>query len=509
MSRILATDSPRSEQSIRSGGSSTRPPPATQTESRRPGLAQRLLSSNPSTPLPPLFPLSNPELSTLNDQVYHFLALALRAFVSTWWSKLSPKDKDLLPQIAVVLRHVVHVILERAREANLVELTLVQLPTLLRQHYADYHHAKSKLGTSYAISSPSDLPHIFHHLQPHIAIRMDDESRPFTGLDGTAGIIDPTYLSASVDSLLKACLPEEDAHSDLERHIVREIIVGPILGSALPNITQPWFIYNCLLNALGGPKSNEEKTTARPRSPSPTAFHSITVMFLTAVQAISTFCLKVIHLSHSIIHLANSINTFQSSKQIIRTRWEALTILFSTKGPRLQCRGTAYPTLALVREVLNLKESSQPSPMAAAVLNSLDITAAFSEPFLDRLLPYLLWNKVFTPSTFSSIVLASTDTLFPASNNGYPGPPPDIPTETEQLLIRKKLEKRLGEIIPSVLRLPAAPTQILDPLSSAECNAHLIILVFDLILVTLFPEMAAQVTGDEQGQNAREGMDTP
>ena len=43
---------------------------------------------------------------------------------------------------------------------------------------------------------------------------------------------------------------------------------------------------------------------------------------------------------------------------------------------------------------------------------------------------------------------------------------------------------------------PAPSTQratiagVLDPLSSSECNAHLVILIFDAILLTLFPEMA-------------------
>lgn len=32
---------------------------------------------------------------------------------------------------------------------------------------------------------------------------------------------------------------------------------------------------------------------------------------------------------------------------------------------------------------------------------------------------------------------------------------------------------------------------VLDPFNSRECNAHLVILIFDVILLTLFPEMAA------------------
>jgi len=52
----------------------------------------------------------------------------------------------------------------------------------------------------------------------------------------------------------------------------------------------------------------------------------------------------------------------------------------------------------------------------------------------------------------------------------------------------------LGWIAPLVLGAhPPAQQQtindILDPLSSAECNSHLVMFVLDLVLMTLIPEM--------------------
>ena len=44
---------------------------------------------------------------------------------------------------------------------------------------------------------------------------------------------------------------------------------------------------------------------------------------------------------------------------------------------------------------------------------------------------------------------------------------------------------------------------ILDPISSQPCNAHLVVLLVDLVLVTVFPEMGVSesamgiVVGDE------------
>lgn len=235
--------------SIRSGSSSTKVG-STILPSDRPSalsLAQRLLSTSPTTPLPPLFPIPDAELAQLNDQVYRFLALALRAFVLTWWSKLSPRDKEFLPQITVVVQHVIREVHLRLSKADLTELIMNQLPLLLKQHYADYRQARSKANTSYAAIAPNSLPHIFHRLQPHIAVKLPDDGAPW---DSTSSLVDPAYLSASVDVILKACLPPEDSSSAMERHIVREIIVGPVLGSVVSRLTQPWFIHNILTNVI-------------------------------------------------------------------------------------------------------------------------------------------------------------------------------------------------------------------------------------------------------------------
>ncbi|KAG8912994.1 hypothetical protein FRC01_004804, partial [Tulasnella sp. 417] len=109
MDRARQAPSPKIPQSIRSGASSSlKVAPldqiAKQINGTPPTLAHRLLSPSSATPL---FPLTTPDRAVLNDQIYKFLALALRAFVLTWWSKLSSRDKEFLPQITKVVQHVV------------------------------------------------------------------------------------------------------------------------------------------------------------------------------------------------------------------------------------------------------------------------------------------------------------------------------------------------------------------------------------------------------------------
>ena len=136
---------------------------------------------------------------------------------------------------------------------------------------------------------------------------------------------------------------------------------------------------------------------------------------------------------------------------------------------------------------------------------------AFCDRFL-RALPYFLYNHALSTSRLTQIIVLSKKTLFP---NGYPGPPPPDPTIEEQIILRERLETRLLTILPSeypvfiwhlaLNDLPGLPaslvlgpdsatqrrtiSDILDPLSSPECNVHLLIMLFDAILLAIFPEL--------------------
>lgn len=120
------------------------------------------------------------------------------------------------------------------------------MPSLIRQHYEDFRLAQSKLHTSYAsgLDSSDDansaLAQIFHSIQSHLAL-------------SPSGSIDQTYLRQSIDHVLKACLPEQDWNSEVERSIVREIVVGPICGAAVSRLTQPWFLHGMFLSLVGRP----------------------------------------------------------------------------------------------------------------------------------------------------------------------------------------------------------------------------------------------------------------
>jgi hypothetical protein len=202
----------------------------------RPPVSKRLLfpALPNDAPLPALL-LDPAAPHELNEELYEFIALALRAYVVPWWSKISRYDKEFLPQITRVLTTVVRVLEARISAADLPLLLYRHVPSILTQHYRDYRSATAKISTSYASGGAASLPQLFHQLQPHMALSSD-------------GRIDAEYLRQVVDHILSICLPKEDYQPDAERFIIREVIVSIVSNEVVPRVTQPWFIERTILH---------------------------------------------------------------------------------------------------------------------------------------------------------------------------------------------------------------------------------------------------------------------
>ena len=202
-----------------------------------PSLASRLLFH--SQPAPRLFEDSKlpPELEA---EIFDFIALALRAFVSPWWSKITRYDKDFLPHITAILVQVIRALVLRLQSVDLPELVLRDVPVIVTQHYRDYRNAASKTHTAYATGGSATLPSLFAQLQPHMAISAE-------------GRLDREYYRQIVDHILKTCLPPEDYEPEAERIIIREVIVKVLIDDVIPKIIQPWFVNKVILDLIGSP----------------------------------------------------------------------------------------------------------------------------------------------------------------------------------------------------------------------------------------------------------------
>ncbi|GLB36367.1 putative PXA domain containing protein [Lyophyllum shimeji] len=432
-------------------------------------LANRLLfpALPADAPLPPL--VGSPELSA---ELYDFIALALRAYVVPWWSKISRYDKQFLPEITRILAAVVRQLDARVQAVPLAPLLLFHVPAILTQHYRDYRNAHHKLSTSYASGGAASLPQLFHQLQPHMAVSAD-------------GRLDTEYFRQVVDHILKVCLPEEDYQPDAERFIVREVVLKVLLVDVVPKITQPWFIQKSILDLL----QLQDQPPEPPRSPSPPStnafsFHTIIVLVLSAIQAISGACLALIHAYKQMVSTIKRVNELQPATSPNST------------FPSFPPRHYVQPPLTMLSEIFILQERAASS----ILLTTTRLLAGFSYSFLDRLLPHLIKSQL-SPAFILSTTRTAKRTLFP---NGYPGPPPIEPTPEEQAEIRARLvawrpSGALGKRLLPLLLGPD-PSKTLDaalaPLSSAPCNVHLVLFLLDLVVLELFPELALPPGGE-------------
>ena len=398
-------------------------------------LAKRLLFPYlaPDADLPPL--LHSPNLPPeLNAEIYDFVALSLRAFVAPWWTGISRFDKEFHVQINQVLTRVIRSLETRLLTTDLSPLVFRDLPILVTQHYQDYRLASYKLNTSYSIGGAASLPSLFHQFQPHMAVSDD-------------GLINEDYLRQSVDFILKACLPPEDYDPDVERYIIREVILK-VLKDAIPRISQPWFIHKLALDLLGPsePTAPAQKVglfrhwvlqlltqTSLVVKPSPDpskpyiSFHATVIFILSAIQAISGFALMVIHGYKSAIQTIKHVNESSNHTQgesdyppppaaptsplptapVISKRQSDTSSLSSASSQQRQASPERGPSanaqlpdlsryaespLAMVTTVFTLDKRYA----ASAISNTLELVASFFAPFLDKFRIVVLRHIIFS-----------------------------------------------------------------------------------------------------------------
>ncbi|KAF9455561.1 PXA domain-containing protein, partial [Collybia nuda] len=399
----------------------------------------------------------------LTAELYDLIALALRAFVIPWWSKISRYDKHFLPDITRILAAVVRALDARVQSPDIPLLFFHHVPVIVAQHYADYRSAHAKLATSYASGGAASLPQLFHQLQPHMALSPD-------------GRVDTEYFRQVVDHILKASLPDEDYQPDSERFIIRELIVKLVLVDIIPKITQPWFIQRSIHDLLDLHQPPLSPSSSSTSPPTPFSFQTLVVLVLSAIQTVSGACLALIQAYKQAVSTIRRVNKFHPNLHIhpmtSPTSSSSTTTSSSSLPPAPPQGNYVSPPLSMVAEIFSLHDRFA----SMLLLTATQMLSALSASFLDRLLPHLL-RSFFSPAFLLNITRISKRTLFP---NGYPGPPPIEPTPEEQAEVRARLV---------AWRPSGTLGHALDPLSSPQCNVHLALLLLDCILGTLFPEL--------------------
>ncbi|KAJ3875911.1 PXA domain-containing protein [Lentinula edodes] len=444
-------------------------------------LFKRLLfpTAPASFDLPPL--LLNPSVSPeFNAELYDFIALALRAFVQPWWTKITRYDKEFLPIITNILTHVFRTLEDRLAKAHqrgdLAELVFRDIPVIITQHYRDFRFARSKLNSSYAAGGALSIPALFHASQSHMAVK-------------PGGEIDLDYVRFLVDHILKTCLPREDWDPETERVIVREIIVKLVAQDILGKITQPWFIEKMILDQLMNIPSTKPKVT----TPHSNGFstHTLLVFVLTLIQSISGVCLALVHAYRQLIVTMKEVKQHSGITETSLTTPPPEPPIPASHSPSvtvaidpLLVTQTQTDHSALPLEPSISSSSVDPSssgvPSSSSSEANYDTMSDFPHDYatyivvmlaeifttnsryagntimstigmatsqgvagkwLDKFLPYLL-TRTLSTSLMQTMTRTAKRTLFP---NGYPAPPPIDPTLEEQAETRRKLVEFLDD----------------------------------------------------------------
>lgn len=229
-------------------------------------------------------------------RIYHLLALTLRAYVLSWYPRLSPRDRTLLPTLtADVLVPILSPILTRIRTEpeRLGRLILLDLPVILGLHLETYWsaraaevwsiprpqrpgHPDSGMGTEKAFEASSTslnatawpdtndlglrIAIAYNRRLPLLSITPAPpptplpadtpyRTQPATGQPA----LSPQYLTALSDALLRLHLPPEDYAPAVERLIAREVVGRVVLAGLGRRLGEGWFWWQIGLKVLGEP----------------------------------------------------------------------------------------------------------------------------------------------------------------------------------------------------------------------------------------------------------------
>ncbi|KAL8286157.1 hypothetical protein RQP46_004645 [Phenoliferia psychrophenolica] len=477
------------------GGGATSPtgPSRRPVPSRRVGAhtGAPLEHEPPTPPAPPPTPpprvLHSASHAQLDPPILHLLSLICRWYVLQWYSSISrDPDRDFVRHITTILIHVIQALEVRLAAVDLVELAALDVPALLEQHALDLAQSDLKAHSAHAHNLDRDA--VFHSLQPHLAISLAPSS-PLPSAPPTP-VVDKTYLRALVDNLLRLLLPPEDYRAETERTVVREIIVNIVLGNVFDKVAQPWFLHQIIARVIEGRQAarreREGKVAVEPNPP--------------GLRSPSSASSSEKRPPAIAVVLRGALATLTSLPTVFRAVAVSLSTLYHTATaspvpPHFRDRPPlTTPTISLLLALL------PDSPVLSQAAHYVQLVLALASGFVTSLVFYVYNEKVFTPQLTKTIVEVAANALFP---DGRPPAKVPDPTPDEQVELRKRCEERVAEVLPphlvSLLIPPSVPDRplalsqhLLRPISSHVANVHLFVLVLDLVLGRVFPELVVQ-----------------
>ncbi|GAA5859470.1 hypothetical protein JCM8547_006839 [Rhodosporidiobolus lusitaniae] len=440
-----------------------------------PSLHQRILFPSSSPATSPRI-LHSPAHTTLDPLILDLIALSLRAYVTPWYNGAISRDPDkaFLQAVNAVLVHVIQALEVRLTALDWTELLVRDLPSVIAQHYQDWGLATEKVdgGTAHNLSPEQ----VFHRLQPHIAIKLASPAE----LDPSEAErvhpeVDKVYLRALVDHLLKLLLPPQDYRAETERAIVREILVGVVFGTVFNRVAQPWFLHGLIAKQLEAREAVKKEEAGKDKVGGRVAEFS------------------------PLDKLDAALKTATSA---IGSAWTAFsTLSYLSTSTTVPSHYSSQPPLhaSLISLLLAILPSSS---FLSQLTHYLSLPLSFCPFFIDALFVHFVTTKVATQQTVKVVLEGAMKGMFP--NEGWPVPKEEDPDEEGKEDLKRRCEEALARALPESLpsylffdppssssddpRLPLA-RHLLRPISSHVASVHLFLLVVDLVVSKVFPEL--------------------
>ncbi|TAQ87754.1 hypothetical protein B7494_g3924 [Chlorociboria aeruginascens] len=494
-------------------------------------LIRRTLCSNlgdkgRSTPAP--IDVLLPPLTSSNEvdlQLYAFIAIIIREFVQTWYSKITP-DQVFVEEVIKIIAHCTRALEQRLRKVDLESLIFDELPELLNVHVETYRAAYYPLHPKPVQTSPHQ---IYHSLWPIPALspvpdRKDEYSVEEQGKNEAA------YRQLLVQGVLAVLLPTEDLENGCLTSLVGQVFSEMVIGGGIGGkASEPWLLWEGITKIseviqshlpkskvqvrVDGSKSDALETQAKNITGANTRSWKI------GVSIKKTFWLVLQYLFLAFTTVRFIIVTIATSSSLPSRIAPSTTGLIYTNDHEVAPGATNTSALFEGRSP-PFKQPILKMRLWSCVANLLDLDArmpwikatilmlqwgAISGPgklgktngMIDKILSHAIQTKALDPALLPLFLRTARGALFP---NNVPVSPRSVPSAAEQLLLRQRCAEAVLSLIPEKMQdVYFGPgrvgrvkdiEEILNIFHDKYCNKHLLYGVVELIVVRLIPELA-------------------
>ncbi|KAM5430800.1 hypothetical protein McanMca71_005124 [Microsporum canis] len=190
-----------------------------------------------------------PPLTSMNEvdlQLYALMAVVMREFVYSWYSKITP-DTLFTDEVIQLVAHCTRALEQRLRQIDVETLLFDEIPALLEAHIIAYRTARD--SSARGEDSGRRLRVVYHTLNPHPALS------PVPGPDDGDVVkqqeAEKIYRQLLAHGAMAVLLPTEDLQNVCLRTLVGDILADLLLGGVVSGkVAEGWFIWDAISKIL-------------------------------------------------------------------------------------------------------------------------------------------------------------------------------------------------------------------------------------------------------------------